>query len=367
MAQIELEYIETPSLTDWLRKIGLPDVDEFKHEDINKFSRLEILQKTINLPYDLPVYLTIDEIRNNHQNLKNILEARGDELCTIKIIPNDMRLPKIRTFGRTIKDSIINWFPQQIVDEPEKYRVEILKHNPKMLYSSTFIIDDKGIWGDIINGLHWQLTQGQYINKPTTFVNDFANGYKFYNCKNVEMLQPILQQAISYFHITDSGKQMELRSSLGAEFTKNNYLKGYFEFFVWPDTGIKYNDYNRFILTKLIKNYSFPRLLNDSAKISGMPASLGKTEGIVKIINTPNDLISEDNIIVVCKTLTLDYLPLMQKAAGIIAEKGSILSHFAMISRELKKPCIVGVENATDLLKDGDKIKLDTSEGITKL
>lgn len=64
---------------------------------------------------------------------------------------------------------------------------------------------------------------------------------------------------------------------------------------------------------------------------------------------------------------TIDYLPLMQKAAGIITEQGNILSHAAIISRELKKPCLVGVKNAMKLLKDGQEIELDANNGFVSI
>lgn len=55
---------------------------------------------------------------------------------------------------------------------------------------------------------------------------------------------------------------------------------------------------------------------------------------------------------------------LISRASGIIAEKGSILSHTAIISRELKKPAVVGVKSAMKILKSGDIVELDGEKGI---
>ena len=63
---------------------------------------------------------------------------------------------------------------------------------------------------------------------------------------------------------------------------------------------------------------------------------------------------------------TPEFVPLMQKAAAIITDQGGILSHAAIVSRELGKPCITGTENATSLLKDGDMVEVDADEGVVR-
>ena len=54
---------------------------------------------------------------------------------------------------------------------------------------------------------------------------------------------------------------------------------------------------------------------------------------------------------------------LLASAKGIVTEKGSLLSHTAIIARELRIPSIVAVENATELLKNGDIVEMDGSTG----
>ena len=54
---------------------------------------------------------------------------------------------------------------------------------------------------------------------------------------------------------------------------------------------------------------------------------------------------------------------LLTQAKGIIAEKGSLLSHTAIISRELGIPAVVGIKQATTHLKTGDRVILDGNSG----
>ena len=63
-----------------------------------------------------------------------------------------------------------------------------------------------------------------------------------------------------------------------------------------------------------------------------------------------------------------EYVPIMKLAGAIISEEGGITCHSAIVSRELKIPCIVGVQGACDQLKDGDLVEVNATKGIiTKL
>ena len=71
--------------------------------------------------------------------------------------------------------------------------------------------------------------------------------------------------------------------------------------------------------------------------------------------------------IIVAKMTDPGWVFLIVGAAGIIAEKGSLLSHTAIISRELGKPAVVGVDGAARLLKNGDIVEMDGVRGTIKV
>jgi len=56
----------------------------------------------------------------------------------------------------------------------------------------------------------------------------------------------------------------------------------------------------------------------------------------------------------------------MKKAAAIITDRGGITSHAAIVSRELGVPCIIGTQAATQVLKDGDRVHVDTKHGVVR-
>lgn len=77
-------------------------------------------------------------------------------------------------------------------------------------------------------------------------------------------------------------------------------------------------------------------------------------------------LFQEGEILVSPMTIP-DFLPAMKKAAAFVTDEGGILCHAAIVARELNKPCVVGTKFATQVLKDGDLITVDATNGIITL
>lgn len=103
-------------------------------------------------------------------------------------------------------------------------------------------------------------------------------------------------------------------------------------------------------------------------KIVGLVVSKGKAKGRVVIVHSKRDLQKvQKGDILVAKITMPDYTPAMKKASGFVTEEGGITSHAAIISREFKKPCIVGTGNCTRVLKDGDIVEVDANKGIVKI
>jgi len=90
-------------------------------------------------------------------------------------------------------------------------------------------------------------------------------------------------------------------------------------------------------------------------------------KGIVKIVNSPSDIskVNSGDILVSSATYPA-LLPAMRRAGAIVSELGGLLCHAAISSRELKIPCIVGVKNVTQILKDGDDVEINLTEGFVK-
>jgi pyruvate,water dikinase len=115
-----------------------------------------------------------------------------------------------------------------------------------------------------------------------------------------------------------------------------------------------------FIDGKLQNNPSGPSMTDE---LLGVPVSSGTVTAEAVIINDPRSVGDIDGKILVAHTTDPAWAFLLVRAAGIITERGSLLSHTAIIARELNVPAIVSVPNATSLLKPGDIVTMDCTTG----
>lgn len=99
-------------------------------------------------------------------------------------------------------------------------------------------------------------------------------------------------------------------------------------------------------------------------ELEGNPAYEGKAEGEVKIIESieDSDKFKEGNVLVSSMT-TPEMTSLVKKASAIVTDEGGLTCHAAVVSRELEVPCIIGTKNATEVLNNGDKVKVDAKKG----
>ena len=120
---------------------------------------------------------------------------------------------------------------------------------------------------------------------------------------------------------------------------------------------------------KLAKKPKFVTIQSQSitnpAIIKGIAASPGKATAPVQIINSFVPKLEEfsEGGILVTSAITPSYLPLVKKASGIISEQGGIISHAAILAREIGIPAVVGVTNATQIIKTDNFVLIDGNKG----
>ena len=346
-------------LTEWLEDIKHKDAEAIRREDNDKRERLKELKEIIGLPFDAPVKFEATDLRDRAPALVDYMRKHGTELCALRLIPKKDSLPKLRMRGKTVAE-VYNWFLEQEIDAP-KYRAEYIPHAEVSDWSTIFIINKFGIQGEIIKGGHYQLTQGFFdAERPIAFLFDFN---KWQLSRKDTEAEAHLKLIASHLHVKGTSKQKTIKQKLNGEFA-NSYLLGYFETVASGEFGLWFVDYSP-TLGKLYSGMVIkPKTVKD-ASLRGMPASPGKAKGPVVIVQPGNmDIDFPDSGILVCKVTTPDYVPLMQKAVAIVTDQGGILSHAAIVARELKKPCIVGTGNATKRLKNRQLVLVDANDGL---
>ncbi|MDF2942288.1 MAG: pyruvate phosphate dikinase PEP/pyruvate-binding protein [Herbinix sp.] len=101
--------------------------------------------------------------------------------------------------------------------------------------------------------------------------------------------------------------------------------------------------------------------------IVGLPVSSGSFEGRARVILNMEDANMEEGDILVTSFTDPSWTPLFVSIKGLVTEVGGLMTHGAVIAREYGLPAVVGVENATKLIKDGERIRVNGTEGYVEI
>jgi phosphoenolpyruvate synthase/pyruvate phosphate dikinase len=101
--------------------------------------------------------------------------------------------------------------------------------------------------------------------------------------------------------------------------------------------------------------------------IAGLAVSSGVIEGRARVILNMEDADLEEGDILVTSFTDPSWTPLFVSIKGLVAEVGGLMTHGAVIAREYGLPAVVGVENATKLIKDGQRIRVNGTEGYIEI
>ncbi|SME48094.1 phosphoenolpyruvate synthase [Bacillus paranthracis] len=136
------------------------------------------------------------------------------------------------------------------------------------------------------------------------------------------------------------------------------------------------NDY------KLYKKLTPPRIMTSDGEIitgkykrenlpadaiAGLPVSSGVVEGRARVILNMEEANLEEGDILVTAFTDPGWTPLFVSIKGLVTEVGGLMTHGAVIAREYGLPAVVGVENATKLIKDGQRIRVHGTEGYIEV
>jgi pyruvate,water dikinase len=99
----------------------------------------------------------------------------------------------------------------------------------------------------------------------------------------------------------------------------------------------------------------------------GLPVSAGIVEGRARIVLDMADAKLEPGDILVTAYTDPSWTPLFVAIAGLVTEVGGLMTHGAVIAREYGLPAVVGVEHATRLIRDGQRIRIDGTNGYVEI
>ncbi len=131
----------------------------------------------------------------------------------------------------------------------------------------------------------------------------------------------------------------------------------------WDDTKVLTGQ----AMQRFIRQQAWEQPKKLDGVITGQPACPGRATGVVKIVETAEDIPKmRRGDIMLSETTYPALVPAMKMAAAIVTNVGGLTCHAAIVARELKIPCVVGTKVATHILQDGDRVRVDATKGIIR-
>jgi len=132
-------------------------------------------------------------------------------------------------------------------------------------------------------------------------------------------------------------------------------LSGYLDVDEWP-----------LVIDSRGKIYK-PTLEIKDGDIVGDAIAPGKVVGHAKVLHSPYEKSIESGEILVARATEPSWTPIFTNAAGVVMEIGGPLQHGGIIAREYGIPCVSGLMGIMDIIKDGDLIEVDGTNGVVKI
>src|SRR3989344_1617553 len=307
------------------------------------------------------------------ESQKRILNKAGQEIAHLENM--DLNYKRYRTVQGELSQLmasvsvIFDWvISNQVSILTEKYNADLqdVTNYVTAMSAKTVLNESNNKYQAI--GLNHQL---QNELSPLITINTYDNQAADYQIHMDYLFQKFLKKTMKGDYVEDIVQNLSFseiifileRKKSITDFgsRRNNYLRA-----AWPINGrfetYYFENYGEF---KKLKAKISKQVFSD--QVQGMVACRGNVEGVVKIIKVAKDLDNfESGQIMVAEKTQPKYVMAMAKAAAIVTDIGGITSHAAIISREFGIPCIVGTNNATKVLKDGDFVVVDAILGTVQ-
>ena len=250
--------------------------------------------------------------------------------------------------------------PKKDFDDTNKKRPEIYKKLFEFSKTKGFSSEFEQAYNNMINFFHYRESPKYYvifiIGKmrqlilkrakiliEKNLINDISDIFKL----KIDSLNEILKNTDKY-----------TKEKIEIQIKKDNELNEIFK--SWKRFPLLFDSRGRI----LFKEKKISKKKNE---LIGDTVSFGKIKGKAKVLNSVNEKIFNPGEILITKATDPGWTPLIINCSGIVLEVGGMLQHGALVSREFNKPCVVGIDNVTKIIKDGEEVEVDAIEGLVRL
>ncbi len=152
---------------------------------------------------------------------------------------------------------------------------------------------------------------------------------------------------------TDLKRLIKIRKEEYARYKEDDFVPERVVTYGAVNEGLDFNDFRE-------------ALVANEGDITGLACCPGVVRAEVCVVHSPDQIDDLQGRIMVTSSTDPGWVSLFPTAAGILVERGSLLSHSAIVARELGIPCIVAISGLLSRLETGDLVEMDGSSGVVK-
>ena len=252
-------------------------------------------------------------------------------------------------------------------NNPKKDYDETNKKRPEIFNKLLEVAKNKGFGNEFEEAYNLMIKYFHYRESPKYFVIYVIGKIRKLILKRAEILleKKLIDDISDIFKLNIDSLNNILENV-------NKYTKEQITNMIKRDNNLYkiFNSWKRFPLLFDSRGRLFfqeKKISNKKNELIGDTVSFGKIRGKAKVLLSVNEKVFNPGEILITKATDPGWTPLIINCGGIVLEVGGMLQHGALVSREFNKPCVVGIDNVTKIIKDGEEVEVDAIEGIVRL
>lgn len=241
----------------------------------------------------------------------------------------------------------------------EKIYKEVLKDEPLKLFVYNYITEKTRYFVRNRENLRFERTRVFGLVRKIMF----NIGVRLYSCNIIEKPRDIFYLEIDEIlgFIEGNATTTNLKDLI-------KIRKKQFNLYKTKQLPQRFNTYGAVNINNSFKSISTKTNNNNYSNVlQGTPCCAGIVKGYARKVTNPKNANLKSGEILITERTDPGWIMLFPIASAILVEKGSLLSHAAIVTREMGIPSIVGIDNLMDTIKTGDYLEVDCSTGIIKI